>query len=114
MFPNQTCPEHRHPPVENDPGKEETFRCRAGVVYLYVEGSETVSPATLPPAGRESSYTAKHEIILHPGQQFTIMPNTRHWFKAGADGAIITEFSTHSRDEADIFTDTEIQRVELA
>jgi D-lyxose ketol-isomerase len=27
MFPCQTCPEHRHPPFEGTPGKEETFRC---------------------------------------------------------------------------------------
>src|SRR5438270_14090512 len=37
LFPRQTCPEHRHPPVEDDPGKEETFRCRWGIVYRYVQ-----------------------------------------------------------------------------
>src|SRR6266516_2320824 len=37
LFPRQTCPQHRHPPIGNDPGKEETFRCRWGTVYLYVE-----------------------------------------------------------------------------
>ncbi len=26
LFPSQTCPEHRHPAVNGDPGKEETFR----------------------------------------------------------------------------------------
>ena len=30
LFPGQTCPEHRHPPVGGEPGKMETFRCRAG------------------------------------------------------------------------------------
>src|SRR5689334_3789962 len=25
LFPHQTCPEHWHPPVGGDPGKEETF-----------------------------------------------------------------------------------------
>ena len=34
LFPRQTCPEHRHPPIGADPGKEETFRCRWGLVYL--------------------------------------------------------------------------------
>src|SRR5271168_2832571 len=38
MFPRQTCPEHRHPPVGADPGKTETFRVRRGTVWLYVEG----------------------------------------------------------------------------
>src|SRR6266480_2373559 len=45
LFPRQTCPEHRHPPIGDDPGKEETFRCRWGIVYLYVEGDATLSPA---------------------------------------------------------------------
>src|SRR5579864_5166589 len=41
MWPGQTCPEHRHPPVGSDPGKEETFRCRWGKVYVYVVGHPT-------------------------------------------------------------------------
>src|SRR5436309_1022503 len=36
LLPNQTCPQHRHPPVGPDPGKMETFRCRAGSVRLFV------------------------------------------------------------------------------
>ena len=32
LFPGQTCPEHRHPPFDGTPGKEETFRCRRGTV----------------------------------------------------------------------------------
>ena len=43
LFPHQTCPEHRHPSVDGEPGKEETFRCRWGEVYLYVEGEATSS-----------------------------------------------------------------------
>ena len=38
LFPGQTCPEHRHPPVGGGPGKEETFRCRRGEVQLHVAG----------------------------------------------------------------------------
>lgn len=40
LFPGQTCPEHRHPPVDGQEGKQETFRCRYGKVYLYVEGEK--------------------------------------------------------------------------
>ena len=40
-----------------------------------------------------------------------LKPNTPHWFVAGKDGAVVSEFSTNSKDEADIFTDAEIQRV---
>ena len=44
LFPHQTCPEHRHPPVAGAPGKMETFRCRRGKVWLYVEGDATPNP----------------------------------------------------------------------
>src|SRR4051794_31396164 len=57
LFPNQTCPEHRHPPVCGEPGKEETFRCRWGEVYLYLPGEATADPACNPPMASEQSYT---------------------------------------------------------
>jgi D-lyxose ketol-isomerase len=110
LFPRQTCPEHRHPPFGSNPGKEETFRCRWGEVYLYVEGEPTKNPVAKPPKGRENTYTVWNEIILKPGDQYTIQPNTKHWFQGGPDGAVVSEFSTTSRDELDIFTDPEIQR----
>lgn len=110
LFPRQTCPEHRHPAVAGEPGKEETFRCRWGQVYLYVPGTPTERPHARPPRGREHTYTVWHEIILNPGDQYTLMPDTLHWFQAGDQGAIVSEFSTRSRDESDIFTDPEIQR----
>jgi D-lyxose ketol-isomerase len=111
LFPRQTCPEHRHPPIGDDPGKEETFRCRWGIVYLYVEGTPAANPIARPPAGREATYTVRHEVILHPGEQWTIPPNTLHWFQAGDEGAVVSEFSTRSRDEYDIFTDPQIRRL---
>lgn len=111
LFPYQTCPEHIHPPVEGEPGKEETFRCRWGKVYLYIEGEPTPNPKAKPPKGREYTYTVWHEIELNPGEQYTLYPNTKHWFQAGPDGAVVSEFSTKSRDEADIFTDPDIRRI---
>jgi D-lyxose ketol-isomerase len=89
LFPGQTCPEHRHPPFEGSPGKEETFRCRAGLVRLHVAGEE---------------------IVLRPGEQHTIPPDTLHWFQAGDEGAVVSEFSTASRDELDVFSDPRIVR----
>lgn len=111
LLPHQTCPEHKHPKRSFDEGKEETFRCRYGLVYLYVEGKETVPRAVKPPAGDEPYYTVFHEIILQPGEQYTIYPNTLHWFQAGEQGAVISEFSTRSTDETDVFTDPRIKRV---
>src|SRR2546421_804717 len=74
LFPGQTCPEHLHPPVDGEPGKEETFRCRYGEVYLYIEGDPTAAPLGAPPAGSEPYYQVKHEVVLKPGEQFTIWP----------------------------------------
>jgi D-lyxose ketol-isomerase len=109
LFPRQTCPEHRHPPVGSDPGKEETFRVRWGQVWLYVEGEATPEIAARAPAG--GTYTVFHQITLGPGEQYTIPPNTRHWFQAGDAGAVVSEFSSTSRDEFDIFTDPRIRRL---
>lgn len=111
LFPRQTCPEHRHPDVGGQRGKTETFRCRAGRVWLYVEGEPTAGRKGRVPSGSEPHYTVFHEIELNPGQQYTIESNTRHWFQAGDEGAIVSEFSSTSRDEADIFTDVRIKRI---
>ena len=90
LFPGQLCPEHRHPPVGDDPGKQETFRCRTGEVTLWVDGHG--------------------ELTLRPGEQFTIPPDTLHWFRAGGEGAIVSEFSSRSTDENDVFSDPRIVR----
>ena len=89
LYPHQECPEHRHPPFDGTPGKEETFRCRRGVVTLRVDG---------------------RELVLQPGEQFTIPPNTLHSFRAGPEGAVVSEFSSTSRDELDVFTDPNVRR----
>ena len=89
LYPGQTCPEHRHPPFDGTAGKEETFRCRRGLVTLHVDG---------------------RELVLRPGEQFTIPPNTLHSFQAGPDGAVVSEFSSTSRDDLDVFTDPEVRR----
>lgn len=106
LLPGQTCPEHYHPDVNGKPGKEETFRCRWGRVLLYVDGAASPKRAE-PPDG---VYTVFHEVVLNPGEQYTILPNTKHWFRAGAEGAVISEFSTRSTDENDVFTDSRIVR----
>ena len=110
LFPRQTCPEHRHPPVGAEPGKMETFRCRWGSVFLYVAGPSTAERTARPPAGTEAYFTVFHELVLAAGDQFTIPPDTLHWFRAGDEGAIVSEFSTRSRDETDVFTDPRIVR----
>jgi D-lyxose ketol-isomerase len=67
MFPRQICPEHRHPPFDGTPGKEETFRCRAGTVYVYTEGEPAAHPHARVPA--DGTFTAWHEIVLRAGER---------------------------------------------
>lgn len=111
LFPGQTCPEHRHPSVDGKPGKMETFRCRWGLVWLYVEGEPARQMKAKIPKKSEPFYTVFHEIELHPGDQYTIPPNTRHWFQSGADGAVVSEFSSTSSDENDVFSNPNIERM---
>ena len=109
LTPYQTCPEHKHVPTGGQAGKEETFRCRYGKCYLYVagEGRAEDIQGRIPP----TTVTVFHEIVLNPGEQYTIMPETLHWFQAGEDGAVVSEFSTRSTDETDVFTDEKLVRM---
>jgi D-lyxose ketol-isomerase len=72
-----------------------------------VAGEPTPEPLCEPPPGE---YTVRHEIRLEPGGQYTIPANTLHWFRAGPEGAVVSEFSTASRDEHDVFTDPRVER----
>ena len=76
--------------VGSDPGKMETFRCRSGLVRLWVARRGARPPAR--------------------GEQHTIPPDTLHSFRAGPEGAIVSEFSSASRDDLDVFTDPAVER----
>lgn len=109
LFPYQTEPEHWHPPVGDDPGKEEIIRAIRGTLYFYIPGEDTMKGGFIP-KGKDSVYTMRHEIKLEPGDQLILPPGTKHWFQAGAEGAVMYSFSTCVRDGLDKFTDPEIVR----
>ena len=112
LFPGQMCLEHSHPPIGHENiGKQETFRCRWGEMYLYVEGEPTPCPRAEVPEEYRKYLTVWKEIVLRPGDQYTLLPNTRHWFQAGDDGCVVSEFSSASIDEKDIFTDPRVRRI---
>jgi D-lyxose ketol-isomerase len=119
LFARQTCPQHRHPALGGRWGKMETFRCRHGIVWLYVAPAPgDVAPMARPaaikgivPPGSEAAYTVFTEIELKPGEQYTIPSDTLHWFQAGDGGAVVSEFSSPSDDASDIFTDPAIRRL---
>lgn len=110
LLPNQTEPEHKHPPLGDYPGKEETIRCEWGELYLYSPGEPTPNPKGHPTEHRRHTYTVWHESVLRPGDQITFRPNVPHWFQAGPEGAVIWSFSTKAIDVEDVFTDPDVQR----
>jgi D-lyxose ketol-isomerase len=112
LFPQQFFPEHFHPRIdEHNEGKQETFRCRWGEVYLYVEGDPSPNPKARVPEDYKRYLTVWKEVILKPGDQYTLHPNTKHWFQAGQEGCIVSEFSSTSIDETDVFTDPRVKRM---
>lgn len=110
LFPNQTEPEHWHPPVGDDPGKEETVRVISGIVYFYIPGEDTLKEGFIP-EGKEDYYAMRKEIVMKPSDQITLAPGEKHWFQARDKGAVMYSFSTIARDALDQFTDPDIVRI---
>jgi D-lyxose ketol-isomerase len=110
LFPNQTEPEHWHPPVGDDPGKEETVRVISGTVYFYIPGENTFKEGFIVD-GKEDFYTMRNEIVMQPCDQIISQPGEKHWFQARDEGAVMYSFSTIARDALDQFTDPNIERI---
>jgi len=112
LLPRQMFPEHLHPPIDaGNIGKQETFRCRWGQLYLYIPGEPTPDPQAKVPEDYRPYLTVWREVILNPGDQWTLDPETKHWFQAGDQGAVVSEFSSTSLDETDVFTDPRVDRI---
>jgi len=110
LFSNQTEPEHWHPPVGDDPGKEETVRIISGTVFFYIPGEDTFKEGFLV-EGKENVYSMRQEIVMQPSDQITLGPGEKHWFQTRETGAVMYSFSTIARDALDQFTDPKITRV---
>jgi len=109
LFPFQTIPEHWHPAVGDDPGKEEIIRAISGDLYFYLPGEDTLKHGFIV-AGKEACYTMRNEVVLYPGEQLILTPGTKHWFQAGDRGAVMYSFSSKLRDTFDLFSDPNIVR----
>lgn len=105
LLPNQSLPQHVHPPYEEEIGKEETIRVLFGQTRVYLgKPGEPENQIEIPP-GKEKYYTAKHEVVLSPGEQYTIDPSTNHWFQGGAEGAVNICFQNRVDETRNIFFD---------
>ena len=109
MTPDQTEPEHWHPPFGDNPGKQEIIRACWGEVRFYLPGEGNLSKGFLV-EGKEQYYTLRREVILKPGDTLVLEPGSKHWFQAGSEGAVFYSFSTMVKDGADGFTDPKVVR----
>ena len=109
LLPYQTEPEHWHPSVGDDPGKEEIIRAISGDLYFYIPGENSFKNGFIVD-GKDSCYTMRNEVVLLPGEQLILPPGTKHWFQAGENGAVMYSFSTNVRDTLDQFSDPDIIR----
>jgi D-lyxose ketol-isomerase len=109
LLPNQTEPEHWHPLVGNDLGKEEVIRGIWGDLVFYISGPDTLKEGFLV-EGKEGFYNMRNEVVIKSGDQLVLPPGSKHWFQAGKRGAVMYSFSTKVNDLMDEFTDPNIVR----
>lgn len=109
LLPYQTEPEHWHPTVGDDPGKEEVIRAISGELFFYIPGEDNMKRGFIV-EGKESCYSMRHEVVIKPGEQLVLPPGTKHWFQAGPSGAVMYSFSSKVTDLLDQFTDPDVVR----
>lgn len=109
LFRGQTEPEHWHKGNGDIPGKEETLRVISGKLRVCIEGMDNVEVDCIP-SGKERYYTCRHEIILNPCENMTLLPGMKHWFQGLEDGCVFYTMSTAAKDTSDPFSDPEVVR----
>ena len=110
LFPGQYLPEHWHPPVGSDPGKEEILRGYYGECIYAEEGPDTCPKDALL-KGKEDCYSTRSFHVMKPGEQVIIPSGKVHWIGGGKKGGIVISFSTCVRDALDQFTDKNVKRI---
>ena len=104
LLPNQTLPQHVHPPYEGEQGKEETLRVLSGQTKVYIKGKAT-DPDLLIPAGKDQFYTVRQQVCLNPGEQYTVSPGIEHWFQGGPEGSVSICFQNRVDETKNLFRD---------
>lgn len=105
LLPGQSLPQHVHPPYEDEIGKEETIRVIYGQTKVYSAEDDQNKENIKIPEGKEKYYTAKYEVHLNQGEQYTVKPNTNHWFQGGEEGAVNICFQNRVDETRNIFFD---------
>jgi D-lyxose ketol-isomerase len=104
LLPNQSLPQHVHPPYEGEQGKEETLRVLSGQTKVCIKGKAT-DPDMLIPPGKEPFYTAREQVRLNTGEQYTVPPGIEHWFQGGPEGSVNICFQNRVDENRNRFWD---------
>ena len=110
LLPGQMIAEHYHIKTETVGPKMEAWLVRHGEAYFYAEGEPTPGvDERIPPLHRKVA-KARTEVLKKPGEVVVQpVPEARHWVRAGAEGAIITEVATYHSMDALKFTHPDIK-----
>ena len=100
LLPNQMIAEHYHIKTDKVAAKMEAWLVRNGSAWFYSEGEPTPGVDERIPPTHKGVCKARHEELKKPGDVVKLeAAESRHWVKAGPEGAIITEVATyHSMD----------------
>ncbi len=110
LLPGQSIPEHWHVATENASAKFESGHVRYGSITLFTEGSPLPDVEDRIPYFQRDIVKARKEQVLNAGDVgFTEKKEERHWFIAGQEGAIITEYASAHDGEGVRFTDPTIK-----
>jgi D-lyxose ketol-isomerase len=110
LFPWQILPEHWHPRIGQEIGKEEIVRVRSGELYLYIPGERTLHPKARIPPEEMKNFTVWKEVVMNPGDQIILPPQMVHWFQGGPEGVVIDDYSSTAKDLQDGFTNPLVVR----
>jgi D-lyxose ketol-isomerase len=106
FLPNQFCPLHIHPKIPDAQGKVETFRVLYGQVIKYSATPEHDKLTMSINALELQNLDYKNYVVLNAGDQGLTIPEERHWYKGGTEGAISMEISTPLKhEEYDLWPD---------
>jgi D-lyxose ketol-isomerase len=96
LLPNQMIPEHYHVKTDKVAAKMEAWLVRHGTDYFGSEGEPSPGIEEIIPPSHKECAKAKHVVLKGPGEVVKLeVAESRHWQKAGPEGAIVTEVATY-------------------
>ncbi|MBM4030504.1 MAG: hypothetical protein FJ291_01815 [Planctomycetes bacterium] len=96
LLPGQMIPEHYHVKTDKVAAKMEAWLVRHGTDYFGSEGDPTPGVEDIIPPSHKDCAKARHMVLKGPGELVKLeVAESRHWQKAGPEGAIVTEVATY-------------------